>query len=114
MLIDYKEIKETNQVFATFHKIDSNQLDGFISKHSILIGRYDEYVTKSYIDVQRHSDCEEANQRQHHVQTVIKPALNELKRHVSRIILQSIKDEDHVTSLMRNRMNLYHEGMLIY
>lgn len=61
-----------------------------------------------------YSDCEEANQRQHHVQTVIKPALNELKRHVSRIILQSIKDEDHVMSLMRNRMNLYHEGMLIY
>ncbi|WP_215141227.1 M3 family metallopeptidase [Exiguobacterium qingdaonense] len=108
-MIDYKEIKETNEVLATIHKIDSNQLDGFISKYSALIGKYDEYVTKSYIDVQRRSDCEEANQRQHHVQTVIKPALNELKRHVSRIILQSIKDEDHVTRLMRNRMNLYHE-----
>lgn len=109
MLIDYKEIKETNQVLSTIHKIDSDQLDGFISKYSALIGKYDEYVTKSYIDVQRDIDSEEANQTQHHVQTIIKPALNELKRHVSRIILQSIKDEGHVTRLMRNRMNLYHE-----
>ncbi|MCT4784798.1 M3 family metallopeptidase [Exiguobacterium aestuarii] len=108
-MINFKEIKETNQVLATVHKIDSNELDGFMSKHSALIGKYDEYVTKSYIDVQRHSDCEEANQRQHHVHTVIKPALNELKRHVSRITLQSIEDEHHVTRLMRNRMNLYHE-----
>ncbi|WP_214760876.1 M3 family metallopeptidase [Exiguobacterium sp. s129] len=108
-MIGYKEIKETNQVLATIHKIDSDQLDGFISKYSALIGKYDEYVTKSYIDVQRDINNDEANQRQHHVQTIIKPALNELKRHVSRITLQSIEEEHHVTRLMRNRMSLYHE-----
>lgn len=108
-MINFKEIKEMNHVLATVHKIDSDQLDGFISKYSALIGKYDEYVTKSYIDVQRDIDSEEANQTQHHVQTIIKPALNELKRHVSRIALQYIEDEHHVTRLMRNRMNLYHE-----